>query len=96
MSNENDEGREDVFAEIENGEYTASIILAPDEAMDGWLLRVFPTLVRTRVILGINKDWAQEVVDQTQSMDEVKQFEEELLEESTRIVHNYFVANDAR
>jgi hypothetical protein len=87
-----DDLNESVFAELVNGEYEATVVLAPDDAMDGWIVRVFPTLVPTRIIVGINANWAQEVIDHAESDEELKEFEQELITETTWIVHNYFVA----
>lgn len=85
------DGWEPIFAEIERGDLSATVVAVPEEVMGGWTVRVFPTLDENRVVVGLNHGWLQDLLFDTMidggTMEDLKEY---LNNEAVKSVHSYF------
>jgi hypothetical protein len=81
-----------LIAEIGRDDLSATVIGVPYEAMDGWDVRIFPTLDENRVIVGINEDYLRELlhiefVDSESRWDDMRM---RVHQEAVSEIHSYF------
>lgn len=82
---------EPIFAEIERGDLSATVVAVPDQVMDGWTIRVFPTLDENRIIVGLNETWVQDLLlDEFQDDGSMENVKEWLNTQIVSSVHWYF------
>jgi len=82
---------EPIFIEIERDGLSATAVSVPDLVMDGWTIRIFPTLDDTRVIVGLNREWIQDLLfDEFTDGGSLEGVKEYLHEQTVKSVHWYF------
>lgn len=81
-----------LIAEVASGEQTATMIAVSDEVMDGWTMRIFPTLDSNRVILGIAIGWLREIRQSIDNDEDIDRMEQYIVGEGCLFLQNYFDA----
>jgi hypothetical protein len=79
-----------VMAELSNGDCTATIVIAEEQALDGWNIHIFPTLSKKHVVVGISRTFLEDILGDLEG-DDLKEAHAEILTESMQLVHNYFL-----
>ena len=75
---------------VSNGELEAEIISVPEESLDGWSIRIFPTFVASRIICAVSSTWVEEILDELEDHEQASQF---IVQHSVSNIASYFEAN---
>jgi hypothetical protein len=75
---------------VSNGELEAEIISVPEESLDGWSIRIFPTFVASRIICAVSSTWIEEILDDIEDNEQASQF---IVNHSVSNIASYFEAN---
>ena len=77
---------------VSNGELEAEIISVPEESMDGWSIRIFPTFVTSRIICAVSDTWVEEILDELENDEQAIAY---IVNHSVSHIASYFEANSA-
>jgi hypothetical protein len=88
----------DVLAEVENNGRSAAIVAVPsDEVLDNWIMRIFPTLDKNRIVLAMSSQWistlGRELPEYPTEAD-IDAMQELILRVGLQEIHTYFTAQE--
>jgi len=75
---------------VKNGMQEAEIISVPDESLDGWGIRIFPTFTENRIICAVSNRWISEVLDELENQEQASEY---IIHHSVSNIASYFEAN---
>lgn len=93
-----DDPNYDVLAEVENEGRSATFVAVPsEEVLGGWIMQIFPTLDKNRVILGMSSQWIHELgqtLPEDATQEDIDKLQTHIMRTGLTAIHTYFAAQE--